>query len=86
MTNLQPRKIRNVWLVPYCNDYGTPYCWEAIKCDQWTCSTPMSEECECWMEESQPDETFDTLTQAKAWVDAQWRSDAALRSVMSLIQ
>lgn len=86
MNQLQPRKIRNVWLVPEYDDDGTLLCWETIKCEQWNCDTPMSKECDCWIEESQPNETFDTLAQAKAWVAAQWKNDASLRWVMGLIQ
>ena len=79
MNQLPPRKIRNVWLVPEYDDDGTFSCWEAISCNQWNCDAPMSKECECWILESQPNETFDTLAQAKAWVAAEWNNDASLR-------
>ena len=84
MKDLQPRKIKNVWIIPEYNDDGTFSCWEAILCGQWNCDAPMSKECKCWMEESQPDETFNTLAQAKAWIDTEWRNDSTLRSIIKM--
>jgi hypothetical protein len=86
MTELEPRKIRNVWLVPIYEDDGTFNWWEAIKCRQWTCDAPMSKECECWIEVSEPDAIFDTLAQARKWVSAQWKNDASLRWLSGLIK
>ena len=82
MTELQPRKIRNVWIVPEYDEDGTLLCWEAIKCEQWNCDAPMSKECDCWIEESEPNATFDTLAEAKAWVAAEWGNDSSIRVLM----